>query len=461
MDLEVVVLAAGEGKRMNSCKPKTLHEIAKKPMLLHVLETLMRLNPQRIHLVLGHKQDIVEEALKSFPQDICDKINICTQKEQLGTGHALMQAVPFLQADSKVLVVYGDIPLIALQDLNNLVQNCKDLCILTAKYDDPTGYGRILRDENNNIKAIVEQKDCNSAQLLIKEINTGIICTTSAIAKQYLSLLKNNNAQKEYYLTDLAALLAADHKQVSSCEAVDYKYTLGVNNKAQLQQLERIYQQDCANELLAQGVTLADAKRIDIRGKLHCGSDVFIDINCVFEGQVTLGNNVHIGPGCIIKDTIIADNSVISAYSIIEQSTLNKNNTIGPFARLRPGNNFADNVHVGNFVECKKASLGQGTKAGHLSYLGDATIGSEVNIGAGTITCNYDGANKHQTIIGNDVFVGSDSQIVAPCEIKNKVTIGAGTTMTSHIAHQEGDLIVTRAKARVIEKYKRPTKHKK
>lgn len=460
MSLEVVILAAGEGKRMHSALPKVLHQVAKTPMLLHVLNTANTLNPNKIHIVLGHLKEKVQEAISCFDSKLQEKIEITVQDKQLGTGHALMQVQEKLGDDSKVLVLYGDIPLTKKEDLENLVNDCQDLSILTAICDNPFGYGRIIRDNDGNITGIIEQKDCSDEQKLIKEINTGMICVKGSIAKEYLHKLKNNNAQHEYYLTDLAGLLVHDGKAVTTTTSIDFLHTLGVNNKQQLAFMERLYQQDQVNSLMEQGVSFADPKRFDLRGSLEVGQDVFIDINVIIEGKVKLGNNVQIGAGCILKNCEISDNSILSPYCVIEDSILKKHNTIGPFARLRPGNVLEDEVHIGNFVEVKKSHLGYGTKAGHLSYLGDSDIGKDVNIGAGTITCNYDGANKFKTVIGDDVFVGSDTQLVAPVEIKNGVTIGAGSTITKHIKHDEHALIVTRAQARVLPNYPRPKKNK-
>ncbi len=460
MNLEIVILAAGKGKRMHSSLPKVLHKVADKPMLQHVIDTACLLSPKAIHVVVGHQSEMVLDMINTLPETKKALIRVATQKEQLGTGHAVACAMPDVDKDSCVLVLYGDTPLTPAPLLKTFYETLQDneLLIMSAYTDNPFGYGRIIRGADSNLIKIREEKDASDAEKQIKEINTGIILAKASILDNYLPKIKNSNSQGEYYLTDLPEMLISEHKKVGVMVADDFEMLLGVNSKTQLSVVERLYQRHKAQELLEKGVTLADPERFDLRGKLECGQDVFIDINCIFKGNVKLGNNVVIGPGCLLKDCEIGDNSVISAYTVIEESQVKKANTLGPFARLRPGNVLEDNVHVGNFVECKKAHLGQDTKAGHLSYLGDAEIGKNVNIGAGTITCNYDGANKFKTTIGDDVFIGSDTQLVAPVTVKNGVTVGAGTTVTRRITSDEGALIITRANATVIENYPRPHK---
>ncbi|MGN1281983.1 MAG: bifunctional UDP-N-acetylglucosamine diphosphorylase/glucosamine-1-phosphate N-acetyltransferase GlmU [Succinivibrio sp.] len=463
MSLEVVILAAGKGKRMYSNLPKVLHKVANKPMLQHVIETAALLSPKAIHVVLGHQAELVEQMIASLPDSLKNKIKVAIQKEQLGTGHAVACALPEIDRSSDVLVLYGDTPLTPADLLNEFVKSLEGnvLSVLSAVVPDPFGYGRIIRKKDGCLEKIVEEKDTDDEQKKVNEINTGIIVSTAEILSKYLPLIKNNNNQGEYYLTDLAGLLSSDGQKVNLYIAPDFEILSGINSTVQLASVERLYQRRAANKLLLSGVTLADPERFDLRGNLQTGKDVFIDINCIFEGDVTLGNNVVIGAGCVIKNTTIGDNSVISPYTVMENSQLKQRTTIGPFARLRPGNVLEDDVHVGNFVECKNAHLGLGTKAGHLSYLGDADIGRDVNIGAGTITCNYDGANKFRTEIGDDVFIGSDSQLVAPVSIKKGVTVAAGTTVTKHTVMEENDLVLSRAQTAVVKNYCRPRKIKK
>lgn len=463
MALEVIILAAGMGKRMHSSLPKVLHPVAAVPMLFHVINTANELNPDKIHLVLGHQSEQVKTALTKLDEALQAKLTISLQEQQLGTAHAVAQAVPNLGADSKVLVLYGDTPLTPKAELEHLIAalNDHDLSLLTSEPKSPFGYGRILKDAKGNFVAIVEEKDATEEQKAIREINTGMLATTSAILKTFLPQIGNNNAQGEYYLTDLSALLVQQGYKVApvkSCPANVDKLE-GVNNKAQLAFIERIYQQSKAYEYLMAGLTLADPQRFDVRGSLSFGQDCFIDTNVIIEGKVVLGNNVVIGTGCVLKDVTIGDGSIISPYTIMERSELKQRTTIGPFARLRPGNVLEDEVHVGNFVEVKNSNIGKGTKSGHLTYIGDSDIGEGTNIGAGTITCNYDGANKHRTVIGNDVFIGSDTQLVAPVTVEDGATVGAGTTVTRTVAAHS--LIVTRAHPRSLPNYQRPTKHKK
>lgn len=460
MALEVIVLAAGMGKRMHSDLPKVLHKVADEPMLFHVIKTANELNPSKIHLVLGHKSEQVVEALKGLDESLQSRINVCQQKEQLGTAHAVMQAMPSVNGASDVLVLYGDTPLTPASELKRLTDSLSSaaMALLTSRPANPFGYGRIIRDENGNICCIVEEKDANEEQKAVREINTGMIASSAAILNEYLPKITNNNAQGEYYLTDLSELLVKSGKTVTPVEALEANTRLleGVNNKMQLAGVERIYQRQQADRLMSEGLTLADPERFDLRGSLTFGKDCFIDTNVIIMGKVVLGDNVTIGTGCVLKDVSIGDRSEISPYSVLEKSELKVHTTVGPFARLRPGNVLEDEVHVGNFVEVKNSHIGMGTKSGHLTYIGDSEIGSGTNIGAGTITCNYDGANKHRTIIGNDVFIGSDTQLVAPVTVEDGATIGAGTTVTKTVPANA--LYITRARALTKDNYKRPTK---
>lgn len=449
----VVILAAGKGTRMYSELPKVLHLLAGKSMVQHVIDTAKSVGASDIHLVYGHGGDLLKEKLGE------QNLNWVLQAEQLGTGHAMQQAAPNFQDDEDIIMLYGDVPLIAQDTLQRLVDAKPEggIGLLTVILDNPTGYGRIIR-ENGEVVGIVEQKDATEEQRQIQEINTGIMVASGKDFKRWLAQLDNNNAQGEYYITDIIALAHKEGNKIETVHPSRLSEMEGVNNRLQLAALERIYQKEQAEKLLLAGVMLIDPERFDIRGTLTHGRDIIIDTNVIIEGHVTLGNNVHIQSGCILKDCVIGDNSVISPYSVIENSELSAECTVGPFARLRPGAKLAAKAHVGNFVEMKNASLGLGSKAGHLIYLGDAQIGDNVNIGAGTITCNYDGANKHKTVIGDDVFVGSDTQLVAPVSIANGVTIGAGTTVTRDV--NEGELVVSRVKQVHIKNWQRPVKKK-
>lgn len=451
--LSAIILAAGKGTRMYSNLPKVLHKIGDKPMLQHVIDTVQQLNPHYINIIYGHGKDQLEKALEN------QSVNLVFQAEQLGTGHAVQQAIPYIQDEEDILILYGDTPLISVQTLQTLIDNKpkQGIALLTVKLDDPTGYGRIER-KDGKVTAIVEQKDATPEQQKINEINTGIMIVTGKLLKNWLSRLTNHNAQKEYYLTDIINFAYQDGYDIITAHPIEQFEVEGVNNRLQLATLERYYQQQQAKCLLNAGVTLLDPERFDLRGTLSHGMDVTIDCNVIIKGNVKLGNNVFIGAGCILKDCIIGDNSEISPYSIIEDSIIAEQCTIGPFARLRPGSKLDEKAHVGNFVELKKAHLGKASKAGHLSYLGDSEIGSNVNIGAGTITCNYDGANKFETIIEDDVFVGSDTQLIAPVKIGKGATIAAGTTVTNNVGDNE--LVVSRVKQRQISGWKRPTKSK-
>lgn len=438
---------------MYSNKPKVLHTLAGKPMVKHVIDTCESLGSQNIHLVYGHGGEMMQSALQQ------EKVNWVLQADQLGTGHAVDQASPHFADDEKVLVLYGDVPLISEETIENLLdaQPTGGIALLTVVLDNPMGYGRIVR-KNGPVVAIVEQKDATEEQKLIKEINTGVMVATGGDLKRWLSGLSNDNAQGEYYLTDVIAAAHNEGRAVEAVHPVNPIEVEGVNDRAQLARLERAFQSMQAQKLLEQGVMLRDPARFDLRGQLQCGMDVEIDTNVIIEGSVTLGDNVVIGAGCVLKDCEIDDNTLVRPYSVIEGATVGEECTVGPFTRLRPGADLRNDSHVGNFVEVKNARLGEGSKANHLTYLGDAEIGLRTNVGAGVITCNYDGANKFKTVIGNDVFVGSDSQLIAPVIIADGATIGAGTTLTKDVA--EGELVITRAKERKITGWQRPTKQK-
>lgn len=451
--ISVVILAAGKGTRMYSDLPKVLHPLAGKPMVQHVIDTAMKVGAERVHLVYGHGGDRLKKTLSG------EALNWVLQAEQLGTGHAMQQAAPAFSDDEDVLMLYGDVPLISEATLKRLVQAKPDggIGLLTVNVDDPTGYGRIVR-QDNEVVGIVEHKDASEAQREISEINTGILVAGGRDLKRWLSQLTNNNAQGEYYITDIIAMAAQEGRRVAAVHPECASEVEGVNNRLQLSRLERIYQLAQAESLLLEGVMLQDPARFDLRGNVTFGRDVTIDSNVILEGDVTLGHRVTIGAGCVIKNSVIGDDCEVSPYSVLEDAVLEAKCTIGPFARLRPGAELAEGAHVGNFVEMKKARLGKGSKAGHLTYLGDADIGANVNIGAGTITCNYDGANKHQTIIGDDVFVGSDTQLVAPVRVAKGATLGAGTTVTRDVG--ENELVLSRVQQTNIAGWKRPTKKK-
>ncbi|KIF80244.1 bifunctional UDP-N-acetylglucosamine diphosphorylase/glucosamine-1-phosphate N-acetyltransferase GlmU [Noviherbaspirillum autotrophicum] len=452
--MNVVILAAGMGKRMQSALPKVLHPLAGKPLLSHVIDTAKALSPSALCVIYGHGGDAVPQAVGA------PDISFAKQEPQLGTGHAVMQAVPHLRDDVPTLILYGDVPLTTGQSLQRLLDNAgaDKLAVLTVELDDPTGYGRIVR-KDGKIVGIVEQKDASEAERAIREVNTGIMVAPTAQLKKWLTTLSNDNAQREYYLTDIVARAVADGVAVVSAQPSAVWETLGVNSKVQLAELERIHQRNIANVLLEQGVTLADPARIDVRGTLTCGRDVTIDVSCVFEGKVELEDGVTIGAHCVIKDARIARGANIKPFCHIEDASVGSESQIGPYARLRPGTELAQDVHIGNFVEVKNSQIAAHSKANHLAYVGDATVGSRVNIGAGTITCNYDGANKHRTIIEDDVFIGSDTQLVAPVRVGKGANLGAGTTLTKDAP--EGKLTLSRAKQMTIDSWKRPVKVKK
>jgi len=454
VSLDVIILAAGVGSRMNSDLPKALQQIASKPMLTHLIDTALNLNPNNIHIVVGHLADQIknkyaEQTLNNSTQ----KINFVMQSKQLGTAHAVKQAMPYVKSDL-VLVLYADVPLIKLDTLHSLValSTKQSLALLTVKLDNPTGYGRIIRNNSDQIIAIVEHKDANQDELTINEVNTGILATHTHKLHKWLDQVNNNNSQQEYYLTDIVNFAKQDNYAINGIILNNDLQVQGANNKAQLVMLERYYQQTKAQELLQNGVTLYDDKRIDIRGNLTTGKDVSIDINCIFIGNVSIGSSVTIEAGCIIKDSVIGDNCLIKANSNLEGAIIASNVSCGPFARIRQGTKLHNNVKVGNFVEIKKAELHEGVKAGHLSYLGDAIIGKNSNIGAGTISCNYDGTNKHQTIIGDNNFIGSNTSLVAPVELKNNVTIAAGSVITKNVP--KNNLAVARSRQSNISNWK-------
>ena len=453
MSLNVVILAAGKGTRMRSDLPKVLHPIADKSMVQHVIDTANGMGAKAIQLVYGYGADKLKSVLGEQP------LNWVLQSEQLGTGHAVDQASSHINDDDIVLILYGDVPLIQQSTLTRLLEARAEngLAILTVNLDNPTGYGRIERNWEGNVIGIVEQKDANEEQLKITEVNTGIMAVPGKQLKNWLASLSNDNAQGEYYLTDIIAMAHNEGVEITTAQPETAIEVEGANNRVQLAQLERAYQLREAKKLMLNGANLRDPNRIDIRGDVTVGMDVMIDVNVIFEGKVTIGNKVTIGAGAILKNCTISDNAEIKPYSIIENAIVGEAASAGPFARLRPGSELKKDAHVGNFVEMKKAVLGEGSKAGHLTYLGDATIGSGVNIGAGTITCNYDGANKFQTIIENDVFVGSDTQLVAPVTIGKGATLGAGSTITRDVA--ENELVITRVKQKHLTGWQRPVKN--
>ncbi|WP_233117076.1 bifunctional UDP-N-acetylglucosamine diphosphorylase/glucosamine-1-phosphate N-acetyltransferase GlmU [Aggregatibacter actinomycetemcomitans] len=451
--LSVVILAAGKGTRMYSDLPKVLHPIVGKPMVKHVIDTAKQLGARNIHLVYGHGGDLIQQRLAGEP------VNWVLQTEQLGTGHAMQQAAPFFADDENILMLYGDAPLITKDTLEKLIAAKPDngIALLTVVLDNPTGYGRILR-ENGNVVGIVEQKDANVEQLNIQEVNTGVMVSDGASFKKWLAQLDNNNAQGEYYMTDVIALANRDGCQVAAVQAVDLMEVEGANNRLQLTALEQYFQQKQARELLLAGVMLLDPNSFKLRGELSHGKDVEIDMNVILNGKVRLGNRVKIGAGCVLTNCDIGDDVEIKPYSVLEDASVGANAAIGPFSRLRPGADLAENTHVGNFVEIKKAYIGKGSKVNHLTYVGDAEIGKDCNIGAGVITCNYDGANKFKTTIGDNVFVGSDSQLVAPVTIESGATIGAGSTIRYDVKRDE--LVTTRVPQKHVQGWERPTKKK-
>jgi bifunctional UDP-N-acetylglucosamine pyrophosphorylase/glucosamine-1-phosphate N-acetyltransferase len=454
MSLDIVILAAGQGTRMRSALPKVLHPVAGNSMLGHVIHNARQLSPESIHVVIGHGGEQVREQLGS------DDLNFVVQDKQLGTGHAVAQALPVLNAET-VLILYGDVPLIKVETLHRLLTlvNDQQLGLLTVTLNDPTGYGRIVRDSQHRVTAIVEHKDATEAQKAIKEGNTGILSVPGRRLADWLGRLSNNNAQGEYYLTDVIAMAVSDGLSVATAQPADPMEVQGANDRKQLAELERHYQQGEARRLMAMGVTLRDPARFDVRGDVTTGRDVMIDVNVILEGRVIIEDDVSIGPNCVIKDSTLRKGAVIKANSHLEGAIVGEGADAGPFARLRPGSVLDARAHVGNFVELKNAHLGEGAKAGHLTYLGDAVIGARTNIGAGTITCNYDGANKHQTVMGEDVFIGSNNSLVAPVTIATGASTAAGSTINQDVPAEQ--LAVARARQRNIEGWKRPVKIKK
>lgn len=453
MSLHIVILAAGQGKRMYSATPKVLHQLAGKSMLERVVETAQALNPDAIHLIYGHGGEQLKAALPNLP------VNWVYQKEQLGTGHAVMQALPSIPLTAQVLILSADVPLIEASTLRALIQNAHEqqsLSLLVAVLNNPFGLGRILRNQKGQIIAIVEEKDASDDERSIKEIYSGICCAKASDLARWLPALSSDNAQGEYYLTSIISMAVAEGQQIGSIEAKDPMQIQGVNNRLQLQELERVFQERHAEQLMLSGVTLADAKRIDLRGELICGKDVFIDINAVFIGKVILGDGCYIGPHCVLSNVSLGKHCQVHPNSVLDQAILGDHCEIGPFARLRPGTQLAAHCKIGNFVEIKNAHFDEGSKASHLSYIGDATIGKKVNVGAGTITCNYDGANKHQTIIGDGAFIGSGTELVAPVTIGAHATIGAGSTIRTDAPSDA--LTLTKNPQRTIEGWKRPVK---
>ena len=454
MSLDIVILAAGQGTRMRSALPKVLHPVAGDSMLGHVIHSARQLNPQSIHVVIGHGADIVRERLAA------DDLNFILQEKQLGTGHAVAQALPELTAEN-VLILYGDVPLIEVETLQRLLKkvSAEQLGLLTVNLADPTGYGRIVRDEQQRVSAIIEHKDATEAQKAITEGNTGILAVPGKRLADWLGRLSNNNAQGEYYLTDIIAMAVNDGLVVATEQPLDAMEVQGANDRKQLAELERHYQQREARRLMSLGVTLRDPARFDVRGDVSVGRDVLIDINVILEGRVVIEDDVVIGPNCVIKNSTLRKGSVIKANSHIDGAVLGEGSDVGPFARLRPGSVLEARAHVGNFVELKNAHLGEAAKVGHLTYLGDAEVGARTNIGAGTITCNYDGANKFRTVLGEDVFIGSNNSLVAPVDISSGATTAAGSTITQDVAAKQ--LAIGRARQRNIDGWKRPVKIKK
>ena len=453
--MEVIVLAAGQGKRMRSVLPKVLQPLAAKPMLAHVLDTARILEARRIVVVYGHGGEVVREALDA------PDLAWARQDPPQGTGHAVQQAMPLVDDGDTALILYGDVPLIGVPTLQRLMAAASDttLALLTVSMDNPTGYGRILRDGAGKVTRIVEEKDATADERRVQEVNTGILAAPVARLRQWLGNLKNDNAQGEYYLTDIIAMAVADGLEVVTTQPDAFEETLGVNNKTQLAELERIHQRNIARRLTDAGVTVIDPARLDVRGSLECGRDVEIDINCVFEGKVVLGDGVRIGANCIVRNATLGAGTRVAAFSQIEDTTMGEACIIGPYARTRPGTVLGNDVHLGNFVEVKNSIIADHSKANHLAYVGDADIGQRVNVGAGTITCNYDGANKFRTIIEDDVFIGSDTQLVAPVRVGKGATLGAGTTLTKDAPAEQ--LTVSRARQMSLAGWQRPVKVKK
>ena len=451
--LEVVVLAAGRGTRMRSRLPKVLHTLAGQPLLTHVLNTARQLAPARLHVVVGHGADLVKQAVAA------PDVSFHIQSEQLGTGHAVLQALPSCAPESTVLVLFGDVPLIDAALLQQVAASASHgPVVLAAKLEDPTGYGRILRSATGNFKAVVEQKDATDEQLRVTEVNTGVIAAPATRLKDLLHRVGNDNQQGEYYLPDVLALAVTDGDPVSVVTTDDALAIQGINDRLQLEQLERLYQRRYAEQLMRDGVALRDRQRIDIRGTLRCGQDVVIDINTVIEGEVVLDDGVTVGAHCVLRNCHIAAGTVVDAYSYIDGAIIEENCRIGPFARIRPGTQLGSGARIGNFVETKNSRFGIGSKANHLAYIGDSDVGDACNIGAGTITCNYDGVNKHRTQLGDGVFVGSNSTLVAPLQLADGCFVGAGSTVTDNADAET--LVIGRARQRAISGWQRPISKK-
>lgn len=454
MTLHIIILAAGRGTRMYSELPKVLHKIANKPLLQHVIETSIQIEPDQIYVVYGHGGDLVKQQLEKF------NVNWVHQENQLGTGHAVKLALENIPDESRSLILYGDVPLLTSDTLSLLLSigNAESFCLLTTELDNPTGYGRIVRNDLGDVEKIVEQKDAKDEQLKLNEINTGILVANSGKLRNWLNQINNHNAQNEFYLTDVIELAVQQNVNVHTGRPNLDHEIIGINDCAQLSQVERIYQKNQTRLLMEKGLTLLDPARFDLRGDLQFGSDSVIDVNVIIEGQVEIGKHVTIGSNCRIKNSKISDNVEILSNCVIENAVIGSRTKIGPFSRIRPDTVLADNVHIGNFVEIKKSSVGQGSKVNHLTYIGDSIIGKTVNVGAGTITCNYDGANKHQTQIGDNAFIGSNSALVAPVKIGKGATIGAGSTITSDTPDEV--LTIERANQKSIPGWKRPIKKK-
>lgn len=446
-----IILAAGQGTRMRSKTPKVLHKVGGKYLLQHVIDASKE-SVEEINVIVGHNSELVKEAI------IDSKINWVLQEEQLGTGHAVQQATPFIEDESICLILYSDVPLLKRTTIKQLINkaNSSGFSLLSVLLEEPYGYGRIIRDSNGSIHSIVEQKDANQDQLKINEINTGIMAIKGSLLKKYLSELQPNNSQGEFYLTDIVEKAVKDNVSIASLICESDSEVMGINDKKQLSQAERAHQSSQAEELMSSGLTIMDPKRFDCRGKINFGNDCVVDINVIFEGNNDLGNNVVISPNCIIKDSKIGDNTHILPNSIIENASIGSNTSIGPFARIRPDTSIGNHSKIGNFVEIKKSNVQNNSKISHLSYIGDSKIGNDVNIGAGVITCNYDGSNKHQTEINDGAFIGSNSQLVAPVTIGENATIGAGSTITQNAP--DNKLTLSRNKQSTIDKWKRPTK---
>ncbi len=454
MLLDVLVLAAGKGTRMRSELPKVLHPLAGKPLLAHVFSSVATFDNAAINAIVGHGKGLIQEAFADQP------LNWIEQTSQLGTAHAVLQAIPAIRDDAKVLIVYGDVPLIKSSTLEKMIAGVDNdaMALLTVELADPTGYGRILRNKEGEVTGIIEQKDATPEQLTITEVNTGVMAMTAADLKTWLPKIDNNNAQQEYYLTDVIGLARDAGRRINTYAPEAVEEVEGVNSRAQLVALERYYQQQKARQLLDSGVTIIDPSRFDCRGELNTGSDIIIDINCIFEGTNQIGNGVVIGPNCVIKDATIGDNVTIKANTVIEGPvTLEDDVQVGPFARLRPHTVLGQGAKVGNFVETKKADIGPGSKISHLSYVGDAKLGSDVNVGAGTITCNYDGVNKHLTEIDDGAFIGSNTSLVAPVAVGKNATVGAGSTISRSVP--DDSLAIARGKQRTLDSWKRPEKN--